>query len=621
MIKNENIICISSIDWDFIWQGHQEIMSTFAKNGNRVLFIENTGIRTPGLGDISRLRKRLTNWLRSTKGFRKEDKNLFVYSPMILPFPYSRIARWINKAMLLNPLKRWMKAMEFHDPIIWTFLPTGTAIDVVSGIDNKLLVYYCIADFYKLVNNPSKVKKTEDELIKKCDLIFAQGTILKEKCVRINKNVHIFPFGVNMDTFKNHTNELPTDMKDLKKPIIGYVGGVHRHVDFELIKFVANSNPDKSIVLVGPEQTNVASIRNLKNVFLVGKKDFGQLPNYIGNFDVCIIPYELNEYTQTVFPTKLNEYHAMGKPVVSTNLSEVVNFNLKNDNLVFIGKTKEEFNDCLLKALKSNNADVAKKRTVSAATNNWDDRVNQMSELIEKQIITKETNITSHWKGNFLKLYKVSRRKIASFVAVFGIIYLALFYTSLCWIIAKPLEISNKIQKADAIVVFAGGVGESGKAGQGYEERVEYAAKLYKEGYAKNLIFSSGYSYAFKEPEVMKALAISLDIPEKAIILEEAARNTVENVKNTTDILIKHNWNKILLVSSPYNMRRAFLVFKKTAKNVNVIYTPIRKSRFYAHPKRNEDGKRIWKRINVQQIKGIIHEYLGIIYYWFKGYI
>jgi hypothetical protein len=35
------------IDWDFIWQGHQEIMSTFAAEGHRVLFLENTGVRAP----------------------------------------------------------------------------------------------------------------------------------------------------------------------------------------------------------------------------------------------------------------------------------------------------------------------------------------------------------------------------------------------------------------------------------------------------------------------------------------------------------------------------------------------------------------------------------------------
>ena len=62
MLKNENIICISSIDWDFIWQGHQEIMSIFAKNSNRVLFIENTGVRPPGIRDIPRIKKRIKNY-------------------------------------------------------------------------------------------------------------------------------------------------------------------------------------------------------------------------------------------------------------------------------------------------------------------------------------------------------------------------------------------------------------------------------------------------------------------------------------------------------------------------------------------------------------------------------
>ncbi|KKR79563.1 MAG: Glycosyltransferase, partial [Candidatus Nomurabacteria bacterium GW2011_GWA2_40_9] len=58
MNSSENIICFSSIDWDFIWQGHQQIMQTFANQGHRVLFIENTGVRSPGIKDISRIKKR-----------------------------------------------------------------------------------------------------------------------------------------------------------------------------------------------------------------------------------------------------------------------------------------------------------------------------------------------------------------------------------------------------------------------------------------------------------------------------------------------------------------------------------------------------------------------------------
>ena len=73
MLTKRDILCISSIDWDFIWQGHQEIMSTLARQGNRVLFVENTGVRAPRLKDLPRLVKRIRNWRRGVKGFRQEQ--------------------------------------------------------------------------------------------------------------------------------------------------------------------------------------------------------------------------------------------------------------------------------------------------------------------------------------------------------------------------------------------------------------------------------------------------------------------------------------------------------------------------------------------------------------------
>src|SRR5881396_1101759 len=102
--SRRDVVCISSIDWDFIWQGHQEIMSTLAAEGHRVLFIENTGVRTPALRDLSRVGQRLRNWWRGTNGFRQQRENLFIYSPIVVPFPYSRVARWINRYTMLHAL-------------------------------------------------------------------------------------------------------------------------------------------------------------------------------------------------------------------------------------------------------------------------------------------------------------------------------------------------------------------------------------------------------------------------------------------------------------------------------------------------------------------------------------
>ena len=129
MTPRHDILCISSIDWDHIWQGHQEIMSTLAADGHRVLFVENTGVRGPALGDLPRVRKRILTWWRATKGFREERQNLFVYSPLLLPFPYSRVARWINGYFMFRALRRWSDIIGFHRPVLWSFLPTPLALD------------------------------------------------------------------------------------------------------------------------------------------------------------------------------------------------------------------------------------------------------------------------------------------------------------------------------------------------------------------------------------------------------------------------------------------------------------------------------------------------------------
>src|SRR5438093_745166 len=90
-------------------------MSTLAAQGHRVLFVENTGVRRPRLSDLPRVRQRLRNWWRGTNGFRQERENLFVYSPVVLPFPYSRAATLVNRTLLLRALGRWMRAAQAGD--------------------------------------------------------------------------------------------------------------------------------------------------------------------------------------------------------------------------------------------------------------------------------------------------------------------------------------------------------------------------------------------------------------------------------------------------------------------------------------------------------------------------
>lgn len=612
MLKGENIIFISSIDWDEAWQIHQELAYTFAKCGNEVLFIENTGMRVPGLRDIPRIKRRFINWLKGLKGLRQQMPGLYVFSPLVLPFPYLRIARFINRFLLLSFLEKWMWTVDFSNPVIYTFLPTGLSLDIIGYLSKKLTIYYCSDNFSASSFSAKKIRGTEEKLLKTSDLVFVTSQQLYGYCSGYNRNVYIFPSGVNMAKFFSETgNEVPQELERIRRPIIGYIGGVHKWLDQELIKSLAKSYPDYSFVFIGPIVTNISLLSGLKNVYFLGQKEHTDLAAYIKTFDIAIIPYVLADYTKNVYPVKLNEYLAMGKAVISKDLPEIKLFNRKYGQIVYVATDVAEFSRCIEKALRKDNKDLMKRRIEIAKENSWENKIEEMSHLIEQAIEKKRLNKDAGWKESMLLLYRKARVRLLKFAVFYLLLYLLIFRTSFIWFLASPLKVESLPAKADAIVVFAGGVGESGKAGQGYEERVQYAVELFRKGYASHLIFSSGYSYVFKEAQVMKLLAVSLGVPEKAIVLEEKATNTYQNVKFTKEILDKHTLKSILLVSSPYHMLRASLTFRKVARHIQVIRTPIPYSRFYTRL----DG------IRLRQIKGIIHEYLGILYYWWKGYI
>lgn len=615
MIRNENIICISSIDWNFIWQGHQEIMSTLARNGNRVLFIENTGVRSPGIRDIPRIKKRIQNWLRGIKGIRKEMDSLYVFSPLVLPFPYSWIARKINRRLLIPVLTKWTRVMDFGNPIIWVFLPTGISLDIIDNLNKKAVVYYCIAEFADLTKYPRKIKESEKKLLKMSDVVFAQGEELKKYCQTYNSNVSVFPFGVNLDVFRDFDRqdykETPGALKDIKNPIIGYVGGLHRHLDFSLITSLAKANPGWSLVFIGPVQRDVSCLKQFNNIHILGQKTHLELPGYISRFSVSIIPYELSNYTRTVYPTKLNEYLIMGKAVVSTDLPEVRLFNKHYGDIIYVGRTHLEFSRQIKRAIEEDNGELKKRRIDVAEENSWENRIEKMSKLIEGAIERKRLDGEAGWRENLLGFYRATRRRLTRVALICLLGYLLFFKTPFIWFISSPLKIVDQPQKSDAIVVFGGGVGETGSPGKSTIERARYAVELYKQGYAKEIIFSSGYTFRYNDAENMKLFALSMGVPKENIILEQKANSTYENVKFTEQILDKNKWDTILLVTSPYNMVRASLVFGKLADKRKVICTPVPDPQFYDR----KTGSRL------QQIRAILHEYLGIIYYWSKRYI
>ena len=613
MTEHPDILCISSIDWDFIWQGHQEIMSTYAAAGHRVLFVENTGVRAPSVGDFPRIRKRFLSWWRATKGFREEREHLFVYSPLLLPFPYSTLARWINGFFMRRAMQRWMRVTGFHRPILWTFLPTPLALDLIKGVDPQLTIYYCIDDFVSSSAGARRIVASEQRLFREADLVFVTSEKLRVRAAQSSERVHLFPFGVSLERFERtraSSAAAPADIGALPRPVVGYVGGLHQWVDQELLAAVADRMPDVTFALVGPAQLDVSTLQSRPNIKLLGQRPHEQVPTYVKAFDVGLVPYKIADYTANVYPTKLNEYLVMGTPVVATDLAEIRRFNRDHGEVVHVAAGADAFAQAIRSALTDTQPAVVQRRHEVAQSNSWRSRMTAMNALID-EARTRRSSGEQRWDAALRRVYRRARSHTARLVLGVAAAYLLVFHTNLIWWAAEPLRVSAAPQRADAVVVFAGGVGESGRAGGGAQERLKQAVDLYKAGYAPALVLSSGYVYSFKEAEVMRALAIDQGVPADRIVLELRATNTRENVTYTTDILRERQWQTILLVSSPYHMRRATMVWHSVAPDVTVVPAPPPQAQFYDHT----------MGASLEQLRGILQEYAAIAVYWWRGWV
>ncbi len=402
MITGRDIVYISSIEWTFLWQVHQEVALRLARAGNRVLYIENMGVRSPGLKDASRILSRLKHWAGSftTRGVREVAPNLYVCSPLVMPPFGSLIRRRINRHFLLPAIGRTARQLGMRDVLVWTYLPTDSAVELVKLVRNSrgASIYHCLADFPALSATPHELMKSEKDLAQLSDQVFTNCTRLSERLSQWNGEVSIFPPGVDLAAFPDEPLEQPVRSDDSvpfdsskhgaqSGPVIGYVGGLHRHVDFDLLAEMADARPNWSWVFVGPFQTSVDKLRGKDNVLLLGPKPHDELVFYVRSFDVCLVPYVKSVYTETVVPAKLNEYLAVGKCVVATDLPTIREFNDRHNVLIATENRADKFLQAIEEALRQpRDAETIKRRREVAALCDWNTQLEAMCRLMESKL-------------------------------------------------------------------------------------------------------------------------------------------------------------------------------------------------------------------------------------------
>ena len=190
------------------------------------------------------------------------------------------------------------------------------------------------------------------------------------------------PNGVDLEYFQSIT-EISHKLKDIPKPIIGFLGILQDRIDLDIMLNLAKNNPDKSIVLAGPVWPNFPKnkLQEFKNIHFLGPIKYEEIPALYNGFNVGIIPYKVNEFIKSTDPMKFYEYLAAGLPIVSTYVPGIERFG----NLIKVAKSPEEFNLLANEALNEKRELTPDKLEI-LRNNTWQVRIEEMLGLINEKL-------------------------------------------------------------------------------------------------------------------------------------------------------------------------------------------------------------------------------------------
>ena len=158
---------------------------------------------------------------------------------------------------------------------------------------------------------------------------------------------------------------------------------------------------------------------------------------------------------------------------------------------------------------------------------------------------------------------------------------------------------SKPSNKVDALVVLSGGSGN----------RIELAAKLYKEGVSARFIINGEKKFLWKPMTSFLAdYAERLGVNKSDIVELNNARSTYENAVTTLGYVQKHNLKTICIVTSTFHTRRSYRVFKNVFKDSDVMI-------YSAGADDGIDYKNWWK--DYEMVSTVLQEWSKTLVYWF----
>jgi glycosyltransferase involved in cell wall biosynthesis len=370
------VVVCSEVQWLYVRTRKQQLVSRFPADWP-VLFLQ------------AFVRGRRNDWRP-----KRDGRVTYVTVPVFKSIPNPVLRRLLDLGVVRAAVNGMLAVWVW-----WIRVVTGFGgRDVVLYVSNifygrilgsmrrRAAIYDCNDNHLAFPGTPGWARGYLGQVVRQVDAVVVSAPLLREevdpfrprRVVEIGNGVDFALFDAAF-TSPRH----PREIAELPRPRIGYAGALAEWIDLDLMAEVARAFPTGTLVLVGPavgpRVRPTEFFAGIPNVVWLGSKPHEDLPHWVAEMDVCLIPFRLNDLTRGVNPNKLYEYLAVGKPVVATDFSPFIH---GFGDLVRVGATAEEFVRQIESALAG--APQVEARRACAREHGWDASAAALVQLLEE---------------------------------------------------------------------------------------------------------------------------------------------------------------------------------------------------------------------------------------------
>lgn len=288
----QQIVCLSAEPWRTVPTRTQQLMIRL--KDAQVLFFEPPGRR----------------WRQPGRQMRP-GLTVFTLPPLPEVEPRHALLHRQRWRWLARPILRQMERHRFKEPLLWCTDPEQ--IHLLELLPHRGVVYDCDRDWFDLP------PRWESDLALAADVVFAASPGLADHLSPCNDNIALLPNGVNFPMFSRPSGDLPPELRDLRGPVLGWVGTIDAGLDLAPVAYAAEAHPEWTFVLLGRVRgrPRLDRLADLGNVRLLGRRHPVEVPDYVARFDVCLDLRRQDRSRSDIIPRRIYEYLSTGKPIVT----------------------------------------------------------------------------------------------------------------------------------------------------------------------------------------------------------------------------------------------------------------------------------------------------------------